>query len=63
MRMQLLEAWNGYRLRVIPPDASDVQLKESRRAFYMASPEDMTAHINGLVYQKLTQALEELVNL
>jgi hypothetical protein len=28
------ERWNDYRERVIPKDAGEIQLKETRRAFY-----------------------------
>ena len=33
-RQRILEAWNSYRLVVMPADAPPIQVSECRRAFY-----------------------------
>jgi hypothetical protein len=34
LKHRIEAGWNSYRTEVVPPDAPEVQVRESRRAFY-----------------------------
>jgi hypothetical protein len=44
----MLEEWNAYRRRVIPADASPVQIKECRRSFYAGAWAFYQIQMNGM---------------
>ena len=49
--------WVGYRVAVIPPNASDIQLSESRKAFFAGAQ-----HLWGTVMSMLEPGSDETPN-
>lgn len=46
-RLRILEAWNSFRREVLPAEVSEVQLTETRRAFYAGAISSWAIIVGG----------------
>lgn len=56
----LLEEWNGFREKVIPRDASTIQLVEMKRAFYAGAEAFRRVGIDKIIAMDAADGLEAM---